>query len=73
MPSPYGGDDLVGFLGSSEWLRVLVDLFDEAVDGGLKSDDGVEHAALEPAVGQSGKELLAGDIRVSRAARLAVF
>ena len=49
-----------GSLVPAEGLWVLVGFFDEAVDGSLQGDDGVEHAAFEPAVGQLGEETLDG-------------
>jgi hypothetical protein len=35
-------------------------LVEEAVDGGLQIDDALEHAALEPPLGQRGEEALDG-------------
>jgi len=60
VPSADGGDDLVRVFGPAEGLWVLIGLFDEAVDGGLEGDDGVEHAPFEPAIGQLGEEALDG-------------
>lgn len=60
MPSTDGNDDLVRVFGPAEGLRALIILFDEAVDGGLEGDNGVEHAAFEPTVGQLGEETLNG-------------
>ena len=51
VPSLDGGDDFVGVGGPCEGLRVGVGLGDEAVDGGLEIDDGVEdktRVAIEP-------------------------
>lgn len=58
MPTSDGRDDLVGVLGPSEWLRVLIGFFDEAVNSGLKGDDGVEHAAFEPSAASTATELM---------------
>lgn len=60
MPSVDGGNDLVRVLGPAKELRVLIGLFDEAVDGSLQGNDGVEHAPFEPAIGQLGEEPLDG-------------
>ena len=60
VPSADSGDDLVRVLGPAERLRVLICLFDEAVDGGLEGDDEVEHATLQSAVGQLGEEAFDG-------------
>jgi hypothetical protein len=46
VPAFDGGDDFVGVGGPDEGLGHLVGLLDEAVDGGLKVDDGAEDAAL---------------------------
>lgn len=46
MPSPDGGDDGVGVGGPGEGLGLDVVLAHEAVDGGLKVDDGVKDATL---------------------------
>ena len=56
MPSPDGGDDFVWVFGPSKRFGVLISLFDEAVDGGLESDDGVENATLQSAVCQLGEK-----------------
>ena len=37
MPAPDGGDDFVGIRGPGEGLGVLIVLFEEAVDRGLRS------------------------------------
>lgn len=60
MPSANGRDDLVRVFDPAEKLRVLIGPFDEAVDGGLPGEDGVENAAFEPAIGQLGRETLDG-------------
>ena len=46
VPSPDGCDDPVRIGGPGEGPRFCVMLADEAVDGGLEVDDGVEDAAL---------------------------
>ncbi len=51
-------DDLVGVLGPFEWLWLLVMLGEEAVDGSLEVDDGVEHTAFQAALRQFGEEAL---------------
>ena len=60
MPSFDGGDNFVGICGPEEGFRVGVLLGDEAIDGGLKVDNGVEYAALQPSLGQLGKEAFDG-------------
>ena len=52
MPSAGSRDYFVRVLGPAEGFWVLVGFFDEAVDGSLQGDDGVEYAAFEPAVCQ---------------------
>ena len=47
MPALDGGDDFVGICFPNEWAWFLIMLLDEAVDGGLQVDDGVEHAVFE--------------------------
>jgi hypothetical protein len=39
-----------------EEARLLIVLFDEAVDGGLQVDDGVEDAVLKATTGKLGEE-----------------
>ena len=56
MPSLYSGDDFVGICGPDEGLWVGILLGDEAVDGGLQVDDGMENAAFEPLFGKLGEE-----------------
>ena len=60
MPALDGGDDFVGIGGPDEGLGVVVVLGEEAVDGGLQVDDGVEDAALEAPLGELGEEALDG-------------
>ena len=59
-PSVDGGDDFVGIGGPFEGFGVIVGLFDVAVDGGLKLDEGTEHAAFQPASCQFGEEAFNG-------------
>ena len=58
MPTPDCGDDLVRIGAPDEGSGLLVMLLDEAVDGSLKVDDGVEDAVLQAATGQLGEEAL---------------
>jgi len=60
VPASDGGDDLVRVLCPTEGLWVGVCLCDEAFDGCLQGDQGVEHASLQAALGQFGKEALDG-------------
>ena len=60
-PSVSGGDYVIGVGFSGEGLRVVGIVFaDEAVDGDLEIDDGMEDAVLEPAAGEFGEEPLDG-------------
>lgn len=55
------GDDIVGIGFPDEWFRVCsIVLTDEAVDGGLEIDDGMEDTVPEPAPGEFGKEAFDG-------------
>ena len=58
LRAPDGGDDFVGISGPGEGFGHLVGVLDEAVDGGLKIDDGSEDAALQSSSGQFGEEAL---------------
>ena len=60
MPAPNGGDDLVRVSLPDEGARRLIMLLDEAVDGGLQIDNGVEDAVFQPPPGQLCKEALDG-------------
>jgi len=60
VPSLDGGDDFVGVGGPCEGLRVGVGLGDEAVDGGLHIDDGVEDTALQSTPAEFGEKPLDG-------------
>ena len=60
MPAPNGGDDFVGVCSPDERSWFLVMLLDEAVDGGLKVNDGVEDAVFQAPSGQLGEEALDG-------------
>jgi len=60
-PSVSSGDDVIGVGAPDERPRVLGIVFtDEAVDGGLQIDDGMEDAVLEPAPGEFGEEAFDG-------------
>ena len=59
-PAPDGGDDLARVGDPLERFGLGVVIFEEAVDGGLKVDEGSEDAALEPALGQDRKEAFDG-------------
>lgn len=58
VPALDGGDDFVGIGGPGEGLGLLVVLGEEAVDGGLEVDDGVEDAAFQAPFRQLGEEAL---------------
>ena len=60
VPSPDGSDDFVGIGGPCEGLRFGVVLSDEAVDGGLEVDDGVEDTAPKPPLREFGEKALDG-------------
>ncbi len=60
VPAPDGGDDGVGIGSPGEGLGLSIVLGDEAVDGGLEVDDGVEDATLEPSPGEFGEEAFDG-------------
>jgi hypothetical protein len=51
---------LSGSAVQEERLGVLVGLVEIAVDGGLQIDDRAEDSALEPSLGEGGKESLHG-------------
>ena len=57
-PAPDGGDDFVWMGGPGEWLRLLIVLFEEAVDRGLQVGDRAKDAALEPALCERREEAL---------------
>jgi hypothetical protein len=52
VPASDGGDDFVGVGGPLERLGLSAVVVEEAVDGGLKIDDGAESAALEASLAQ---------------------
>jgi hypothetical protein len=60
MPAPDGGDDFIGVCSPGERLGLLIVLFEEAVDRGLEAGDGLEDAALEPALCEGCEEALDG-------------
>lgn len=56
MPAPHGSDNVVGICLPDEWAWFLVMLLNEAVDDGLKVDDGVEDAVFQAPSGQPAKK-----------------
>lgn len=58
VPALDGCDDFVGICGPGEGLGLLVVLGEEAVDGGLEVDDGVEDATLEGAASTAWRKSL---------------
>jgi len=60
VPTFNGGDNLVWIGGPCEWFRALVSFGDEAINGGLKIDEGMEDAPVEPPLGEVGEEALDG-------------
>ena len=60
VPSFDGSDDLIWVGGPGEGFRVFVGFSDEAIDGSLEIDEGVEDAALEPPPGEFGEEAFDG-------------
>jgi hypothetical protein len=60
-PSISCGDNVLWIGFPDEWLGLVgVVLFDEAVDGSLEIDDGMEDAVFEPPPGQFGEEAFDG-------------
>ncbi len=60
MPASDGGDDLVWISGPGEGFGGFIGFCDEAVDGGLEIDKGVEDTAPEAPPGEFGEEALDG-------------
>ena len=60
MPSFDSGDNFVWIGGPGEWFGLVVMLGDEAIDGGLEVDDGVEDTSFQAAFGEFGEEALDG-------------
>jgi hypothetical protein len=58
VPTLYGGDDAIGIGGPDEGLGLHVVLGEQAVDGGLEVDEGVEGPALEAPLEELGEEAL---------------
>ena len=56
FPSPDFFDDCVRVSGPDEGLGVVVGFDEVSVDGGLEISDALEHASLEPVLGQFGEE-----------------
>jgi hypothetical protein len=55
MPSSDGCDNFVEIGLPNQWWWLLATFCNEAVDGGLEIDDGVEHAIFESALLSGGK------------------
>ena len=60
FPAPDLFDDFVWIGGPDERLWVVVGFGEVSVDGGLEIDDALEHASLEPLLGQLGEKALDG-------------
>lgn len=60
FPSIDGSEDAVWIGGPDEGLWVCIGLFDEAVDGGLELDEGMEDASFQAPSGELGEEALDG-------------
>lgn len=58
MPASDGRDDVVRIGTPDEWLRLLIMLTDEAVDGSLKVDERMEDAVFQAPPRQLGEEAL---------------
>ena len=58
MPSFDSGDNFVWIGGPGEGFGLVVMLCDEAIDGGLEVDYGVEDTAFQAAFGEFGEEAL---------------
>jgi hypothetical protein len=58
VPSPNGGDDLVGVLSPTEWARVGIGFYEEAIDGGLESDKGGNDGGLQQPLSYRGEDAL---------------
>ena len=60
VPSFHGSNDLVWIGCPGKGFGVFVGFGDEAIDGGLEIDQGVEDTALEASPGEFGEEALDG-------------
>src|SRR5665213_1926729 len=60
MPASDGSDDFVRIGGPDEGLGLLIVLFEETIDCGLKVGDRAKNAALEHALCEDGEEALDG-------------
>ena len=60
VPSFHSGNDIVWIGSPSEGFRIFVGFREEAIDGGLEVDEGVEDAALDPTSSEFGEETLDG-------------
>lgn len=79
VPSFDGGDNFVWVCGPCEAFRLVVVLGEEAIDGSLEVNDGVEDTAFQATFGEFGKEAFDGiepragcRDEVKREARMAV-
>ena len=59
-PSFYSGDDFVGVGGPREGFGIFIGFGDEAVDGGLEIDEGMEYPSFESPLGEFCEEPLDG-------------
>jgi hypothetical protein len=60
VPTPDGGDDLIGIGGPDEGLGSVISLGEKAIDGGLEIDQRSQHTAFEPSLAELGEEALDG-------------
>jgi hypothetical protein len=60
VPPPDRCNDLIGVCFPDEWLWLAVVLLDEAVDGCLQINDGMENAVLQPSARQFCEETFDG-------------
>ena len=55
-----GGNDRVGVFGPGKWLGSDIVFGEVAIDGSLEVDNAFEDPALEPTLGEDGKEAFDG-------------
>jgi hypothetical protein len=60
VPTSDGCDDVIRVCFPDERLRLFVVLFDKAVDGRLKVNDGMKDTVLQPTTGEFCEETLDG-------------
>ena len=64
MPTPFSShdffDDCIRVSGPDEGLGVVIGIGEVAVNGGLEINDTLEHASLEPLLGQFGEKTFDG-------------